>query len=323
MNIGFIGAGTMAGRLMERVDEIDDATITAVCDIDEDAAREAADPRDATAYTDHATFYAETAIDAVFIAIPPFAYDDQVTLAAERGIDVFVEKPVALRPGQGRETLAAIEDAGIVAGSGYVFRYDEITETALELIGDRTISLLDGHYWSGLLASPWGNELELSGGEIVTRSTHVYDLIRYFGGDVDRVTAASTERVDTPEVDYPGATAATMEHENGIVSTMSSSVTAPDWTVELDVIGEGVRLHLDYAAQELSGTIDGEAVHRELSCDRYGREVAAFVEAVERGDPDYVRSDYADALDTLSLNWTVIDAAETGDPATVGETRRS
>lgn len=323
MDIGFIGAGKMAGVLMEKVDGIDDAAITAVCDVDENAARKAAEPRDAAVYTDHGTLYDEEHLDAVFVAIPPFAYDDQVTLAAERNIDVFVEKPVALRTGHGRETLEAIEDSGIVTGTGYVFRYDEITEKGLELLENRKIGLLAGRYWSGLLASSWGNELERSGGEIVTRTTHLYDLIRYLGGGVDRVSAAGTDRIDTPNIDYPDATTATMQHENGVVSTVSSAVTSPEWTAELDIVGDGFHLQLDYVAQELTGSIDGERVHHEFATDRYGKEVEGFLEAVRRADPDHVRSDFADALETLALNWTVIDAAEGGDPAIVGETRRS
>ncbi|MFC7212654.1 Gfo/Idh/MocA family protein [Saliphagus sp. GCM10025334] len=323
MDVGFIGAGKMAATLMEKVDATSDASITAICDIDEDAAREAADPRNASVYTEHETLYEEESLDAVFIAIPPFAYDDQVTLAAEHGIAVFVEKPVALKPEQGRETQAAIEDSGIVTGTGYVFRYDEITEKALELLEGREISMLTGRYWSSLLASPWGNELELSGGEIVTRTTHIYDLVRYLGGDIERVTAASTDRIGTPEIDYPDATTATLEHENGVISTVSSAVTSPEWTAELNIVGEDVHLHLDYTTQEITGTVGEESVHFELPTDRYGQEVTNFLEAVDRNDPAHVRSDYADAVRTLSLNWTVIDAAESGEPAIVGETPRS
>lgn len=323
MDIGFIGAGKMASILMEKVDAVDEASVTAVCDVDGDAARTAAEPRGAATYTDHGTLYDEERLDAVFVAIPPFAYDDQVTLAAERGVDVFVEKPVALRASHGRETRSVINDAGVVTGTGYVFRYDGITEKALELLDNRTIGLLAGRYWSGLLASSWGNELDLSGGEIVTRTTHLYDLVRYFGGEVDRVTAASTDRIATPEIDYPDATTATMEHENGTVSTVSSAVTSPKWTAELDIVAENAHLHLDYTAQELTGSVDDEEIHYDLPIDRYGREVEGFLEAVRRNDPDHVRSDFADALRTLSLNWTVIDAAEDGNPAIVGETRRS
>lgn len=323
MEIGFIGAGKMAGTLMEKVDDYDGARVTAICDVNQEAAREAAEPREASAYSDHTDLYEEASLDAVVIAIPPFAYDNQVTMAAERGIDVFVEKPVALRIEQGRETLAAIEEAGIVSGTGYVFRYDEISERARELLADREISLLAGRYWSGLLASSWGNELELSGGEIVTRTTHIYDMARYLAGDVRRVLAASTDRIGTEEIDYPDATTATLEHENGVVTSVSSGVTSPTWTAELDVLGDDLHLQLDYTEQTLTGQVGPETIDYHAPTDRYGHEVETFLEAVERGDPDHVRSDYADALQTLSVNWTVIDAAERGDPAVVGETRRS
>lgn len=324
MHVGFIGAGKMASTLMKKVDDAEGATIAAVCDVEEDAAREAAEPRGADAYTDHRTFYDERPdIDAVFVAIPPFAYDDQVTLAAERGIDVFCEKPVALDPARGRETLAAIEEAGIVTGAGYVFRYDEITEAAIDLLDGREIALLDGRYWSGLLASAWGNELALSGGEIVTRATHIYDTVRYLAGDVEHVAAAATDRIGTEEIDYPDATTATLVHENGVVSSVSSAVTSPDWTAEVDVVGDGVSLTLDYTTQELTGSVDGEEIRREHPTDRYGREVEAFLQASRANDPSTVRSDYADALRTLSLNWTVIDAAESGERELVGTTPRS
>lgn len=323
MEVGFIGAGKMASTLMEKVDAVDDASIVAICDVNEDAALEAAEPRGASVYTDHETMYAEESLDAVFIAIPPFAYGNQVSLAAEHGINVFVEKPVALKSAQGRKILEAIEAADVVTGTGYAFRYDEITELALELLEDREISLMNGRYWSGLLASSWGNELELSGGEIVTRTTHIYDTIRYFGGNVERVSASGTDRLGTEEIDYPDATTARLEHENGIVSTVSSGVTSPEWVAELDILGDGVSLRLDYASQELTGSVDGDEVHYELATDRYGREVEAFLDAVRTGDQSHVRSTFDDALRTLSLNWTVIDAAETGEVAVVGGTHRS
>lgn len=323
MEVGFIGAGKMASTLMEKVDAVDNASIVAICDVNEDAALEAAEPRGASVYTDHETMYAEESLDAVFIAIPPFAYGNQVSLAAEHGINVFVEKPVALKSAQGRKILEAIEAADVVTGTGYAFRYDEITELALELLEDREISLMNGRYWSGLLASSWGNELELSGGEIVTRTTHIYDTIRYFGGNVERVSASGTDRLGTEEIDYPDATTARLEHENGIVSTVSSGVTSPEWVAELDILGDGVSLRLDYASQELTGSVDGDEVHYELATDRYGREVEAFLDAVRTGDQSRVRSTFDDALRTLSLNWTVIDAAETGEIAVVGGTHRS
>lgn len=314
MQVAFIGAGKMAGTLMEKVDEHDDVDVTAICDINEEAARAAAEPRGAAVYTDHEALFRDKSTDAVFVAIPPFAYDDQLTLAAEHGVDLFVEKPVGLRPERAAEVGVTLEESGVITGTGYVFRYDKITEKALELLADRTINLIDARYWSGLLASPWGNELERSGGEIGTRSTHVYDTIRYFGGDVESVCAAGTTRTNVEEIDYHDATSATMTHENGAISHVSSGVTSPDWKVEVDLLADDCRLRLDYAAQQLTGVIGEEPVEYEYETDRYGREINAFLEAVRTGDRDLVRSDYADAVRTLELTSTVVDSATEGRP---------
>lgn len=314
MRVAFIGAGKMATDLMDCVDEADGAQITAICDIDGDAAEEAANPRDAAVFEDHERLFDTHEFDALFLAIPPFAYTTQAELAVEHDVDLFIEKPVALRPEDAEAVEATIASSDIVTSSGYVFRYDLITEKALELIGDRDISLLDGRYWSGLLASDWGNKKEISGGDINIRVTHLTDTLRYFGGEVDRVYAAGTDRIGTEEIDYNDGVTTTVEHENGIISHISSVVTAPSWTVEFDIIGDDFQLRLDYADQSLSGMVDGEEIDYDGTCDRYRREVETFIEACRTNDQSRVRSSYADAARTLELNWAVIDAVEREEP---------
>ena len=310
MREAFIGAGKMAGGLMDCVDETDGHDVVAVCDVNEEAARSAAGPRNAAVYTDHHTLFETAEFEVVFVAIPPFAYSDQIELAAEHGVHCFVEKPVGLHAEDARQWEAALAAADVVTSSGYVFRYDAITERARELVGDRSIALLDARYWSGLLASEWGNEMAKSGGDINVRATHVYDLLRYFGGEVERVFAAGSDTVGTPEIDYFDAVAATAEHESGVVSSVSSAVVAPQWTVELDVIGDDLELHLDYAAQRLTGEVDGEDVEFDGTCDRYQREDETFLRACEHDDQSLVRSSFSDATRTLELNRAAIEASE-------------
>lgn len=313
MRVAFIGAGKMASDLMACVDDYDGATITAVCDIDGEVAEAAATPRDAAVFTDHRTLFDDHEFDVVFVAIPPFAYSDQATLAAEHGVHTFVEKPVALHPEDATEVEAALDAAGVVTGSGYVFRYDLITERARELIGSRELALVDARYWSGLPGSEWGYRMESSGGDVNIRTTHVLDTMRYLGGDVERVSAAGSTNVDTPEVDYPDAVAATLEHETGVVGNVSSTVAGSGWTVELDLVGEDIQLHLDYANQALSGVVDGEPIEFDGTCDRYAREVSGFLDACAAEEQSAYRCSYTDAARTLDLNWAVIDAANTGE----------
>lgn len=313
MRVAFIGAGKMASDLMACVDDYKGATITAVCDVDEAAAETAAEPREADVYTDHETLFEVHDFDVVFVAIPPFAYSNQATLAAEHGVHTFIEKPVALRPKNVPEVRAAFDEADIVTGSGYVFRYDRITERARELVGNRDLALVDAQYWGGLPSSEWGYRMASSGGDVNIRTTHVLDTMRYLAGEVECVSAAGSHAVDIPEVDYPAAVAATLEHETGVVGTVSSTVAGSKWTVDVEVVGEDLQLHLDYASQTLSGVVDGEEVDFDGSCDRYAREVHAFFDACAAGTQDSFRSPYTDAARTLDLNWAVIDAANSGE----------
>lgn len=311
MKIAFIGAGKMAQNHVERLAERDGVEITAICDIDETAASDLAATVDAAATTDHRDLFTDHTFDVLFLVIPPFAYDDHIALAAKHGIDCFVEKPVALHLADARKNQELVDEHGIITGVGHVFRYDRITDRAMALLDGRTVGLIDARYWSGLPASPWGYEQAKGGGEITFRSTHVYDLVRYFGGDVEQVTARGTERIGVEEVDYEDAISATMRHENGVVSHVSSTVAAPDWTVEVDLIGDEFRLRLDYPAQSLTGIIDGEEISYHAETDRIVREHDYFLTAVSEREPGHVRSDHRDGMRTLALTQTVQEALKT------------
>ena len=142
MHVGFIGAGGIARSHLEHYDAMDDVSITAVCDVDADRAREVADPREAAVYEDHETMYAERSddLDAVVVGIPPFAHTTQETMAAERGIPFLVEKPLALSMEHARKVRDAVEDAGIVTQVGYQRRYHPVVERTKELIGGRQVA---------------------------------------------------------------------------------------------------------------------------------------------------------------------------------------
>ena len=47
-------------------------------------------------FEDHHDLFAQTTLDLVAICVPPFGHSDEVACAADRGIHVFIEKPIAL-----------------------------------------------------------------------------------------------------------------------------------------------------------------------------------------------------------------------------------
>lgn len=315
--LAFIGSGGIAEwQHFDNLEAIDGAEIVGICDIDEEAAAAAADRFNAEAFTDHKALYEEVAIDAVFVCLPPFAHDDQEIMAAERGIDLFVEKPLALTTEKAHEIRDTIVRSGVIAQVGYNWRYAPAVDRARELLEGRTIEYLDGRFWGGVPGGSdhWWRHKERSGGQVVEQATHTFDMIRFLAGDVETVYAAGANRV-SDLVDFPDAISATMEHESGTISHVSTSCIAEEGDSKLEVIADGATFTV--RQNELHGTVNGDEFHEEFEQNPYAVEVNAFLEAVEAGNDELVRSPYADATKSLELTLAVNESVDTNEPITL------
>ncbi|HOU11653.1 MAG TPA: Gfo/Idh/MocA family oxidoreductase [Anaerolineae bacterium] len=106
-SIGMIGAGMIAKSHIKCLQKEPRASVTWVCDVNETAARAAAEefqiPHVSADYKD---ILADPAVDAVLIATPPFLHAEIFGAALAAGKHVLVEKPLAVTPAQVREMTA-------------------------------------------------------------------------------------------------------------------------------------------------------------------------------------------------------------------------
>lgn len=328
VEVAFVGAGLIASVHLARLETVDDAAVVAVCDVDKERASEAAAPFDAAIFTDHEAMFAEADFDAVFVCLPPFAHTNQELLAAEHGVDLFVEKPLGLSREYAREVEDAVATAGIVTQVGHMNRYTDIVERAGELLDGRTVALADGRWLGSVPEVGWWGEQARSGGQTVEQAVHVYDLVRRFAGDAERVSAHGGQAVVTETIDFADSTTASMRHANGTVSHVSASSASPEPDVGLTLVGEGAYLDVNVSEGVLTGQVDGEAVHQENEAvlrwsdydgenDAFRKEVQAFIDAVQADDPDRPRSPYADARRSFELTLAVNESLEAGAPVEV------
>lgn len=317
VDVAFVGAGKVSGRYFDNLDGIDDAEIVAVCDVDEERAREAAKPRDAAIYTDYHDLFEAEDFDALFLVTPPFVRQGPAMMAIERGIHPFIEKPAAVHLEDARPIAGAIEDAGLVSSSGYANRYTRIIDEVTDVLEGRSLGYLDGYCWTGLPGSEWGWKRETSGGYPIHMSTHVYDLVRYVAGDVETVVGYGDQRLEE-QVDYEDVGSTTLRHENGVVSHVSHVVNTQVGR-GLRLFAEDVDLHLRIGSNEVTGTVDGEDVTIEGRGYRhcFSRLTREFVDAVEREDPDAMRTSYPDAVETLALTWAANESFRSDGPVPV------
>jgi predicted dehydrogenase len=242
----------------------------------------------------------EDDLDAVFVVLPPFAHEDQETMAAERGIDLFVEKPLALSNAKAREIREAIADNGVIGAVGYQRRYADATRRALDLVEGRAIGLVEGYYKSGVPGGPdhWWRDYERSGGQVVEQATHIYDLVRRFGGEVESVSAVGGHEL-VEEIDFEDVVSTNLAQAGGTVGRVVSTSAAPGFASGIELLGEDI--HLSLSGNSLSGVVDGEAIDYEGDNDPDAEVVEAFVEAVRTRDAGLVRSTYADATRSLAV----------------------
>jgi predicted dehydrogenase len=319
VDLAFVGAGNIAGQHLDNLEGYDDADVVAVCDIDEDAAAEWATVHDADVYTEWEAMFDDGGFDAVFVCVPPFAHEGQEQRAIEEGVDLFVEKPLGLERKQPREIRDAAAEAGIVTQVGHQNRYLEAVDHVEELIGDRTIATIyarrvggvpggDGHWWRSKATS---------GGQVVEQSTHTFDLVRYFGGDVDRVAAEGDLRVRTDDIDFPDAISATLRHEDGLPSHVMTSSASPRHDLGVTLVGEDFQLEIDTIGDAVTGVVDGEEIDFDGSGGERMRELQDFVDAVADGDPERVRSPYGDAYETFCTTLAVTEAVDSDEKVPV------
>ena len=135
LSIGILGTGFMGNMHAQRLMKQDDVVVTAVCGETIAMAEELKSNLkvgDAIAFGNFDEMLATSQLDALYICLPPYAHSGQEEKAAERGIHLFLEKPIAYNITQAESIVAAIEKAGVVSQVGYHMRFRKaVTAMAL------------------------------------------------------------------------------------------------------------------------------------------------------------------------------------------------
>ena len=313
MKIAFIGVGGIAGNYRRSLKQLQ-RPIAAVCDINAERAATVAHEEKATAYTDYGEMLRKEHPDVVFTCIPPGAHTTQVADAAKSGAALFVAKPVAQDLETAQRTHDAINTADVINQVGYMARYSDITEKAKELVGDRQLAMGFGRFLARMGSNhPWWGKYEVSRGQMVEQTTHVFDLVRYFLGDVASVHAYGIKNVSDGIADFEECTVCNMQFESGAVGNITSTCVArahDNFATEL--VGDALYLKLTHDLG-LRGQIGDEAIDYTGTEAGYFRQIARFIDAVEANEQGFVRSPYADAVKTLAVTLAANRSLETGE----------
>lgn len=319
VRVGFVGAGGIANQHFSCLEQVPEAKIVAVCDVDAERAQRSAERFGAQAHLNAGDMLEAEELDALYVCVPPGAHGDIELEAARRGLHLFVEKPIHLSLERAEEAARAIAEADVISAVGYHWRYYEATDRMRELLGDGHIAFMLGYFMGGMPGVAWWRVRSKSGGQLVEQTTHVVDLARYFAGDVQSVHALShqgvmertVENFDVDDVSivnlrFIGKT---------VASVVSSCMTRQAPNVGLELFAEDIALHMGF--RSLTVRRPGEVRELAFHDDPYLRENQTFIQAVETGDASAIRSTYADALETLRVTLAANQSMGTGRTITL------
>ena len=114
VKVGFVGTGGIANGHLRNLAEMKNVHIAALCDVDEARVNAAVETYGGQPYTDYREMFDGADLDAVYFCLPPFAHSDAEIVAAERGLHLFVQKPVVLELETGIRILEAVKQSGVI-----------------------------------------------------------------------------------------------------------------------------------------------------------------------------------------------------------------
>ncbi len=306
LRVAFIGTGGIAGRYLRTLgaeQAAGRATVGATCDLVEERAAKAAAPFAAQVYTDWRRCLEAGPYDAVFVCVPPFAHEGQEVAALERGAHLFVAKPVALELGYARRVIEVARRGGLLACSGYMWRYRDINAQIQALLADRELGLVLGTYIHGLPGTPWWRVKAQSGGQMVEQTTHIFDLARFFAGEIETVSCLGGRRILTnvPGLDVEDASVCNLRFRSGAVGNIASCCAAErGGRADLELVAGHCLVRYNCAGS-FQAWVDGREVAERANLDPFDAIVRSFLQAVRTGDASGLLSPYADAAQTLAV----------------------
>jgi predicted dehydrogenase len=288
----------------------------------------------------------DSAIEAVYIAVPHHALAPLARRALKAGKHALVEKPMATTIAEADDLIALAETRRVALGVFYELRYHHAYQHARELIqtgaigkviGVRIQTLIDkpSAYWSvgltGRSASPWrAIKAQSGGGVVLMNSSHALDAFRYLSG-LEVVGVSAEIGTLVAEVEVEDTAAAVLRFDNGAIGSLFAGAHlagACTGDERFDIYGTHGQLRLPdaysnnglqvYLRRDWAG-LTAASWHTlpTDTTDVYARAVEGFARAVQRGEPAPISGQ--DARQVLATILAIYQAAAEQRTVTISQ----
>ncbi len=268
---------------------------------------------------------ADGAIDGIINATPNHVHLETTRAAAQAGKHVFLDKPIANTIGEAKAITQVCADAGVTLGVGYQRRreshfrwikgridageFGTLVQAEANISRDREGQFELGHWRYTAEGMPGGVMLQIG--------LHYVDVLMMLLGPVKSVSGMASQLVlpgDNPDVGT-----LLMRHENGAVSSLSTSYASASEYYLMNIYGKKMSAYYNLF-DGLRSLKQGETSHSPVtvdSVDTLAEELIEWADAAQGGGTPEVGGE--SATDSLAVVKAGIKSVAEGRHVEVAE----
>jgi predicted dehydrogenase len=252
LRFAVIGVGIMGSSHVRDLASSEDIQLAAICDLDPQRAKNAAEAQGVPAYTDYREMIDKEKLDGVLIATPHYYHTPIAIYAMQHGVNALTEKPEAVHVKDARRMNEAFAEAkkkypNLIFAIMFQNRTNAMYAKLKEMISGGELGKLvrttwivtdwfrtQAYYDNGGWRATWSGE---GGGVLLNQCPHNLDLYQWLVGMPNKVTGfAAIGKYHNIEVE--DEVTAVFHHENGMVGHFMTTTAESPGTNRLEIIGE-------------------------------------------------------------------------------------
>ena len=241
-----VGCGRISDRHFDAIADHSELTLVAVSDEVPERARTTGEKYGVPAFSSYAAMLAETDADAAVICTPSGLHPRHGVMAAQKGLHVICEKPMATRLEEADQLVRTCDEAGVhlfVVKQNRLNPGIQLLKHAMELgrfgrVYMASVRVFWNRPQSYYDMSPWRGTWEFDGGAFMNQASHYVDLIQWLMGPVESVSAKIATLARRIETEDTGA--AILRFRNGALGVLETTMLTFPRNLEgsITILGE-------------------------------------------------------------------------------------
>jgi predicted dehydrogenase len=234
LRTGILGCGRFARKHALHLAALDEISLVGFCDsLSENANlynQEFAQGK-ARVFTDYEQFFTDLELDLAYICLPPFAHGNEVELACRYGVNLLIEKPIALNMDLALRMQKQVRESSIKCQVGFMYRFGKAALWLKNYLQQKPADergFMTARYACNSLHSWWWRDKAKSGGQLVEQVIHIIDLTRFFLGEPIKVYSMQDNLFHRSDGEYTSedSSATVIRFDSGGMATIAATNSA-------------------------------------------------------------------------------------------------